>query len=152
MPRINDFWVKKLFCVLVVFGMLAFYGLAEADSLAKIYEKAQGGKSLYKPSEQEWEQARELFEHIFDSAEQAIKQDAEKWEGLGFCLQGKKRDGQDLVILKEKQSKNGRGWYLFASGKDNKNVLMIPHGQKDYYTGELGLRFFKEGDFNLKIG
>jgi hypothetical protein len=147
MLRINDFLAKKLFCVLVVFWVLAFYGLAKADSLVEMYEMVQGGKSLYKPTEQEWEQARELFEHLFESAKQAVQQDAKKWEKLGFCLQDKKRDGQELVILKERKSKNGRGWYLFAGAEDNKNVLMIPHGQKDYYTGELGLRFFKEGSF-----
>ena len=78
MLRINVFLAKKLFCVLVLFWVLAFYGLAEADSLAEIYEKAQGGKSLYKPTEQEWEQARELFVHLFDSAEQTMQQDANK--------------------------------------------------------------------------
>jgi hypothetical protein len=82
--------------------------------------------------------------HLFDSAEQAMQQDANKWGELGFCLQDKKRDGQELVILKERKSKKGRGWYLFSGAEDNKNVLMIPHGQKDYYTGELGLRFLRK--------
>jgi len=120
---------------------------ATPGTIKEILESAQSGGAYLIPEKNNLTEAERLFFRMFNGErDEAVLQN--EWGKLHFNIILIHEEGKTFFVLHEDPShKKGRGFYLFALSLKGNTILQMPHSIKDIYTGDIGLKMAKEGQF-----
>ncbi len=137
--------------LLVVAWGIALQGVGFGASIEDLLEAARQG-AVFRPSDAvELARAEVLFGRILDGSadgKEMLSALKSEWNGLGYRLETVSAGGKSFLALLEKPShRRGRGFFLFPLRPAGDLLLQAPHGFKDLYTGEIGVKLFPAGRF-----
>jgi hypothetical protein len=117
-------------------------------------ETAAGGASnstVQLPSDADLALAEKLFRRVF--AGESGPELRQQWASLGFELTGTRSESDPMLVLQEfgegsTQSRfSGKGFFVFAVGRDSKTVLQAPHSFSDAGTRAIALELMANYNF-----
>ncbi len=114
------------------------------ERISELYDQARA-KCRYKtPGQNVLDEAEALFSDIFSGSRSA----SEKAARLHFVMKTVTEHQKEYIVLYEHPDyRSGRGFYLFPAVPGGGSVLELPHGYRDLYTGDIGVKMALEGRF-----
>lgn len=103
------------------------------------------------PSGKELALAEKLFRRVF--AGESGPKLRQQWAGLGFELTGTRSESDPILVLQEfgegptQNSFSGKGFFVFAVGRESNTVLQVPHSFADAETKVIALELMANNNF-----
>ncbi|MBL1277602.1 MAG: hypothetical protein COB30_016080 [Ectothiorhodospiraceae bacterium] len=125
------------------------------NTVRSTVESEEAQKKVAAPTEKELEQAEKLFRRLFvgESGPDLRR----KWAELGFELTGTRSESVPMLVLREmgegatQTDFVGKGFFVFAIGRDSKTVLQVPHSFHDPETEILALELMANNNFRAAV-
>ena len=116
--------------------------VAHASDLTKLWKQSLKGVFVA-PSAQDFQQAKILFQRLFDGDEI----NPEAWSSLGMHVSILHDHKDVLIVVYEQENRQfGRGFFVVRKKmKDLPLLLQAPHTFKDLYTGRITLKLLLSG-------
>lgn len=111
----------------------------------------EGHSTIWLPSDADLALAEKLFRRVL--AGESGPELRQQWASLGFELTGTRSESDPILVLQEfgdgpTQSRFvGKGFFVFAVGRDSKTVLQAPHSFADSGTREISLELMANNNF-----
>lgn len=108
-------------------------------------------KKTVVPSEKELALAEKLFRRVF--AGESGPKLRQQWASLGFELTGTRSETDPILVLQEfgdgatQNIFTGKGFFVFAVGRESKTVLHAPHSFVDEETEVIALELMANNNF-----
>jgi len=154
---------RLLIRALVVAGlMLSLPQWVMAETIAEMLNAVRSTvsseedqKKITPPTEKELELAERLFRRLFVG--ESGPDLRHKWAELGFELTGTRSESVPMLVLREmgegatQTDFVGKGFFVFAIGRDSKTVLQVPHSFHDPGTEDLALNLMANNNFRAAV-
>jgi len=145
---------------LIFLSLLAAPHWVAAESLADMLDavRSQNVQNDVEKSDRHWPPsdadmalAEKLFRRVF--AGESGPKLRQQWATLGFELTGTRSETDPILVLQEfgegptQNSYTGKGFFVFAVGRESKTVLQAPHSFHDAETRVIALELMANNNF-----